>query len=261
MGRCLSASLAALAALTSGVAAASPSIVLGYETGPSYVAQNDGRYGVDGTAFRASDVGQRKTLSVTRRSTFEARVGRHAFILLYAPLELDTRVTLARDLKFRDTLFAAGTVVDHRYLFDGYRGSYLYTVLPGELRVELGGSLQIRSAEVAFSSVDGRLRDAQDNIGLVGAAKARVTYAPPRAAWAAIEADALSTFGLAGGVSGAIYDVALSVGTEVRPGVDVYLSARLLGGGATVPDQAIDNWANFVTASVGLKVALDRVGR
>lgn len=257
----LAGALAALALATSGRAAASPSIVLGYETGPTYVAQNDGRYGIDGTAYHASDVGQRKTLSVTRRAALEARTGRHAFILLYAPLELDTRVTLARDLQFRDTVFAAGTVVDHRYLFDGYRGSYLYTLVPGTLRVELGGSLQIRSAEVAFSSVDGRLHDAQDDIGLVGAAKARITYAPPGATWAAFEADALSTFGLAGNVSGGIYDLALSVGTEVRPGVDVYLGARWLGGGATVPAQAIDNWANFVTASAGVRIALDRVGR
>jgi len=37
--------------------------------------------------------------------------------------ESSTEVALARDLQFRDTRFLAGTVVEHRYLFDGYRGS------------------------------------------------------------------------------------------------------------------------------------------
>jgi len=244
-----------------GGAAAGASISLGYETGPAYVAQNDGRYGVDGTPYEAADVGQQKTLAVVQRTYLEARTGRHAFILLYAPFQLDTRVTLAEDLRFRSTRFPAGTVVDHRYVFDGFRGSYLYRLLPDPLRLEVGASLQVRSADVAFTSVDGALHADQDDIGLVGAAKARLTYAPAGSTWAALEADALSTFGLVGNVKGAIYDVALSVGTEVRPGVDVYLTTRLLGGGADVPDKAIYNWANFVSATAGIRVTLDRVGR
>jgi hypothetical protein len=154
-------------------------------------------------------------------------------------------------------MFAAGTVVDHRYVFDGFRLSYLYGVVPrGAWRVEAGASLQIRSALVAFSSVDGAQQAREADIGLVGAFKVRLTHQPGDTWWGRLEADALSTFGLIGDTSGAIYDVALSAGRPVRPGLDAFLTLRLLGGGAEVPDQAIDNWGNYVSAAAGLSVDL-----
>ncbi|MCA9679371.1 MAG: hypothetical protein H6708_26405 [Kofleriaceae bacterium] len=248
------------AVVTVAPVAAAPSITLGYETGPAYVAQNDGRYGDAGTPYEAGDVGQQANLVVVSRTTVEVDHGPHAFILLYAPFDVTTRVTLADDLRFRDTRFAAGTVVDHRYRFDGFRASYLHRVLPAPFGLELGASLQIRNAAVAFTSVDGAAHDEQDDIGLVGALKARATYRPATGPWAALEADALSTFGLIGDVSGGIYDVAVEVGGTIRPGVDLYLNARLLGGGAEVPSQAIDNWANIVSFGAGVRVDLGRVG-
>jgi hypothetical protein len=249
--------LATILVLVPSFAAAEPAVLLGFETGPAFVAQNDGQYGADGTPYDADDVGQQDTLAITRRTTVEVRHGRHAVVALYAPFSLDTRVELADDLQFRDDLFAAGTVVDHRYVFDGFRLSYLYAVMPeGAWRLELGASLQIRSALVAFSSADGAQYAAETDIGLVGALKARLTHQPGETWWGRLEADALSTFGLIGDTSGAIYDVALSAGRPVRRGVDVYACLRLLGGGAEVPDQAIDNWGNYVSAAAGLTLEL-----
>jgi hypothetical protein len=243
--------------LIPSTAAAGPAVILGYETGPAYVAQNDGRYGVDGTSYDAGDVGQQDTLAVTQRATVEVRSGRHALVALYAPFGLDTRVELAEDLQFRDEMFAAGTVVDHRYVFDGFRLSYLYGVLPdGRWRLDAGASLQIRSALVSFTSVDGTQHAAQTDIGPVAALKARLTYQPGDTWWGQLEADALSTFGLLGDTSGGIYDLAVSAGRPVRRGVDAHVTLRLLGGGAEVPDQAIDNWGNYVSAAAGLRVEL-----
>jgi hypothetical protein len=249
--------LAVAVLLVPAVAAASPEVTLGWEAGPAYVAQNDGRYGVDGTSYDAGDVGQQDTLAITRRATAELRTGRHALIALYAPFQLDTRVALADDLRFRDEMFEAGTVVDHRYVFDGFRLSYLYGVLPDRAwRLEAGASLQIRSALVSFTSVDGDQHAAQTNIGPVGALKVRLTHQPGDTWWGQLEADALSTFGLIGDTSGAIYDVALSAGRPVRRGIDAHVTLRLLGGGAEVPDQAIDNWGNYLSATAGLRVEL-----
>lgn len=231
-----------------------------FETGLAYVAQNDGRYGETGSAYEAADVGQQDNLARVSRTSLELARGRHTAILLYAPFQLTTTVTLARDLQFRDQRFAAGAVVDHRYLFDGYRASYLYRALDGgPLRLELGGSLQIRNADVAFTAADGSGQASQSDIGVVVAAKARLWLVPRRGPWAMLEADALSTFGLIDGVSGGIYDVGLAVGYPVRRGLDLLLMARLLGGGATVESQDIDNWANFVAFTAGARVALDRV--
>jgi hypothetical protein len=179
-------------------------------------------------------------------------------ILLYAPFEVTTRVTLDEELRFRDTTFPGASVVDHRYLFDGFRASYLYRVLAGApLTLDAGGSLQIRNAEVAFTAVDGSRHDAETDIGLVFALKARLRYTTASGPYGELEADALSTFGLLGDTEGAIYDVALTAGVPLGAHVEAFLSLRLLGGGADVPDRAIYNWGNFGSATAGLRVALD----
>ncbi len=238
-------------------AAAAPRVLIGVEAGPSYVAQNDGRYGSDGTPYEADDVGQQDTLVVTRRTTVELQNGRHSVVALYAPFALDTRVALAEELRFRDERFAAGTVVDHLYVFDGFRLSYLYGVVrSGPWQLDGGASFQVRSAKVAFSSVDGTQHAAQTDIGPVGALKLRLTHQPGTTWWGRFEADALSTFGLLGDTSGGIYDVALTAGRPLRRGLDAHVTLRLLGGGAEVPAQSIDNWANYVSAAAGLTVEL-----
>lgn len=230
-----------------------------FETGPAYIAQNDGEYGATGTRYSADDVGQRENLLLARRASVELAHGRHRAIFLYAPFEANTTVTLGRDLQFRDTRFTAGTVVDHRYLFDGYRASYLYRFLQrGPLTIEGGGSLQVRNAEVAFLSVDGAQRVAETDIGLVFAAKARAWYRPhPDCWWGALEVDGFSTFGLVPGVKGAIYDVQLAAGHPITRKADVVFGARLLGGGADVEDRDIYNWGNFIALTAGVRVRLD----
>lgn len=232
-----------------------------YETGPAYIAQNDGEYGATGTRYDADDVGQQDNLLLSSRTSIELSRGRHRAILLYAPFESSTEVTLARDLQFRDTRFLAGTVVGHRYLFDGYRGSYLYRLFElGAVTVEGGGSLQVRNAEVAFGSRDGAQRAAENDIGLVLAAKARLWYRPSvNSWWAALEADGFSTFGLVPGVRGAIYDVQVAAGYPVADAIDVVFGARLLGGGAKVDQRDIYNWANFIALTAGVRVSLDRL--
>jgi hypothetical protein len=233
-----------------------------YERGPSFILQNDGEYGAIGTRYDADDVGQRDTLLVTSRTSLELARGRHTLIFLYAPFEVRTQVELDKDLQFRDELFTRGTVVDHRYLFDGYRASYLYGVIDTpELTLELGGSLQIRSADVAFEAADGSQRSHESDIGLVGAAKARLWWRPSaNGPWGALEADGFSTFGLFS-VKGAIYDTQLMIGYPVTRSLDLYLGARLLGGGADVPSQEIYNWGNFLSFTAGVRFAIARAPR
>lgn len=232
-----------------------------YETGPAFIAQNDGRYGESGTAYEASDVGQRDNLVLSQRASLEVGAGRHTLVLLYAPFEVTTEVKLDADLQFRDELFAAGSVVRHRYLFDGYRASYLYELFRGRrVGLEVGGSLQVRNADVAFASGDGARRANQSDIGLVFALKARLWVRPcSTGPWGALEADGFSTFGFVPGVRGAIYDMQLLVGHPIGRGVDLTLGARLLGGGAKVEDKAIDNWANFIAFTAGARVQLENL--
>lgn len=265
MSRTVLTTSCGLLALLSGVASADPrpslQATVSYETGPAYIAQNDGEYGADGTRYGADDVGQKDNLALVSRASVELAYGRHRGVFLYAPFDVSTQVTLSRDLTFRDTTFAAGTVVEHRYLFDGYRASYLYQLLDDErLSLDAGGSLQVRNAEVAFAALDGAQRAAENDIGLVFAVKARLSYRPAVDGWwGALDADGFSTFGLVPGVRGAIYDVQLAAGHPVAKGVDVVFGARLLGGGAKVEDRDIYNWANFVALTAGVRISIDRL--
>jgi hypothetical protein len=235
-------------------------LVAEFETGPAAIFQNDGRYGPTGTAYSAEDLHQTSTLYRTWRMALEARLGRrHGLILLYAPFEVTTRTTLSRDLDFRGTVFPSGSVVDHRYLFDGYRASYLFRLIDGErLQWDIGASVQIRNALVGLGAVDGSRYSQESDIGVVGAVKTRLRYTLPSRVWAGLEADALSTFGLVGNTTGGIYDVALTLGIPLigQGDVNVYARLRLLGGGADVPRRDLYNWAHFGFALLGLQADL-----
>ncbi|WNG37620.1 hypothetical protein F0U60_30910 [Archangium minus] len=254
--------LLALTLMATPALAESPlsALVAEYETGPAAIFQNDGRYGPTGTDYEAADLNQTANLYRTQRIALEARLGeRHGIILLYAPFDLTTRATLSRDIDFRGTVFPAGTVVDSRYLFDGYRGSYLFRVINGErFTWDIGASVQIRNALVDLSAVDGSRYAKESDIGVVGALKTRLRYTLPSRVWAGLEADALSTFGLFGNTTGGIYDVALTLGVPVTSKGDVsaYARLRLLGGGADVKRRDIYNWGNFGFALVGVQADL-----
>lgn len=254
--------LLALILLATPALAESPltALVAEYETGPAYIFQNDGRYGPTGTSYDANDLNQKSTLYRSERIALEARLGeRHGIILLYAPFDLTTRATLSKDIDFRGTVFPSGTVVDSRYLFEGYRASYLFRVIQGErFSWDIGASVQIRNALVSLGAVDGSRYTKESDIGVVGALKTRLRYTLPSRVWAGLEADGLSTFGLFGNTTGGIYDVALTLGLPLNTKGDVnaYARLRLLGGGADVKTRDIYNWGNFGFAVLGVQADL-----
>lgn len=232
------------------------SLTADYEVGPVYLFQNEGRYGANGTLYTARDVGQQRNLIIGQRLSAEAQMGRHTVIALWAPLDLTTRVTLGRDLVFTGTTFAEGTVVDSRYLFDGYRLSYLYRLVPGQrFSLQVGASVQVRNASVEFRTVDASpaVFSVERDIGLVAAIKARIRY-DAGVVYAMADADFLNTFGI--GLTGGLHDVALTLGVPLVGGADFFLRLRLIGGGANVPGRDIYNWGNFGGALAGLRLDL-----
>lgn len=228
------------------------------EAGPTYLARNDGRYGPNGTLYTAGAVGQQENLVVSGRLALELGVGRSTFIVLWAPLDVTTRKVLDQEIVFKDLTMPAGTLIDHRYKFEGFRGSWLYDVYRGDLfELDLGASLQIRNAVVAFTVLPGSDYAEETDIGLVFALKGRLWIHPwENGPWGLAEADGFSTFGL-GNVTGAIYDVALTLGVPVGPPLDVIFRLRLIGGGADVPNRDIYNWGDFVAATGGIRLNLN----
>ncbi|MBC7545481.1 MAG: hypothetical protein H7338_22360, partial [Candidatus Sericytochromatia bacterium] len=195
----LAVMLACLTPALPALAGPLDSFVVDYEGGALYIGQNEGRYGTDGTPFTTETVAQNRNLYAAQRFSGEARFwGKHTVVLLYAPLDVTTRVTLDNPLSFRNTVFPAGSVVDSRYLFDGLRASYLYRCFEGNgLTVEAGATAQIRNAQVSFSTVNGTLAAAERDIGFVPALKVRLRYDTPQGTYALWEADGLTTFGIA----------------------------------------------------------------
>jgi len=232
------------------------SLLVDFEVGAASLFQNDGRYGANGTKYTAAEVGQQRNLAVALRLAIEARLARHTIIATWAPLDLTTRATLTRDLTFQTTTFADRSVVDHRYLFDGYRLSYLFGLLQGSrFTLGVGASLQVRNASVEFRTVDTSpaVFAVERDIGLVGALKVRARF-DAGVLYAQADVDFFNTFGL--GLPAGIHDVALTLGVPVVPGFDFLLRLRLVGGGADVPSRDITNWGNFGFAVLGLRVDL-----
>ncbi|MBL9038037.1 MAG: hypothetical protein JNG84_05950 [Archangium sp.] len=230
-----------------------------YEIGALYFFQNEGRYGADGTRYQASDVGQQRNLFVGQRLSVEAKMRRHTVIALWAPLDVTTRVTLPRDVVFQTTTFAQGAVVDHRYLFDGYRISYLFDVVAASrFTLGLGASLQVRNASVEFKTVDASpaVFAVERDIGLVGALKARLRF-DAGVLYAMADVDFFNTFGI--GLAGGIHDVALTLGVPLIDGADFFVRLRVVGGGANVPTREIYNWGNFGGAFTGLRLDLPKL--
>lgn len=241
-------------------APASPlrSLVADYEAGPLGVIRNDGRYGEDGTLYRKQDVNQGRTLAFAQRLSLELRPAeKHGFTLLYAPLQLDTRARLGRDLRFRDEIFAAASTVDHRYVFDAYRATYAYRALSlSRFRLDLGGSLQVRSASVSFTDVAAGRYALESDIGLVPALRVSARYEFPWRLYAQLDVDALDTFGILRDVNGGLYDAAFSLGIPLREDTTFFMRVRYLGGSEDVPARDLYTRAHFLSASIGFRADL-----
>ncbi len=235
------------------------SLMADYEIGGLYLFQNEGRYGANGTRYTANDVGQQRNIIIGQRLSVEAKISRHTVIALWAPLDVTTRVTLPRDITFQTTTFSQGSVVDHRYLFDGYRLSYLYGLVSvARFSLGVGASVQIRNASVEFKTVDvsPAVFNVERDIGVVGALKARMRY-DAGLLYAMADVDFFNTFGL--GLAGGIHDLALTLGVPLIDGADFFLRLRLVGGGANVASREIYNWGNFGGAFAGLRLDLPQL--
>jgi len=225
------------------------------------------QYGKNGSRFDFIAEGGQDTLFFFARPTAELHLARrHALIFLYQPLDLRGEVVLRRDVRIDEVLFPSGTALNVRYGFDFYRLSYLYDLSRRPSReIALGGSMQIRNAAVVFSSVDGSLRRSYRNIGPVPTLKARTLFRRPSGFFFGGEVDFMyaPVKYLNGGKSdvvGAIIDLSVRSGYRFRPGTDLFLNVRYLGGGAegtspnaeTLGDGWVSNWLHFLTVSVGL---------
>ena len=243
------------------------------EVGVLGVASHHLQLSHDGTDLDlVAQAGQDNLFPVARMSAEVTFGGRHTVVLLYQPLDLRTSALLASDVRIDGADFLAGTALDTHYGFDFWRASYLYDLAGGEDaddadQLAIGGSLQIRDAAIEFTSGDGALRRVSHDIGPVPLLKLRARHRCEGGFWLGLEADGIYApvkyfNGGRSDVVGALLDASLSAGLRVRPGLDVFVALRYLGGGATGTSKShtgpgdgyVSNWLHFITLTVGVEL-------
>ncbi len=241
----------------------------GLEAGFLGVLDHSVQFGKSGTDFSYNRDGGQDNLYALYR--FTADFGwddKNTLIFLYQPLELNTRVTLAKDLKIYDQTFPSGTPMDVRYAFPFYRLSYLYNLSETpNCEMALGLSIQVRNATIEFSSQNGNLFTRNSNIGPVPLLKFRGRYTWNNGYWLGSEIDGIYApisylNGSDNEVVGALLDASLRAGITLPNRNEVFLNLRYLGGGATgtstgpdaVGDGYVKNWLHFITLSLGFNL-------
>ena len=235
------------------------------ELGAIFVAWHRYQGGSDGTDFNLRRDGGEGSASFTWRVSGELELFKHHnLILLYQPINLRTRATLATDLRVNGQTFPSGTPMQFRYGFDFYRLSYLYDFLPDpDNELSVGLSLQLRVADIEFASLDGRLQRTSQNLGPVPLLKLRGRYTFGNDVFLGTEVDGIGIQfpSEQGSVLGLFFDASLRVGYSPTRFMETFLNLRYLGGGARGPgskplapefgDGYVNNFIHALTLTVG----------
>ncbi len=231
-----------LAAAGAGPTTSSFSIRPRIELGAAAVLSHlyrSGSVAAGNTLFDFVALGGQDNLLPFQRYTVDALLGRrNRLVFLYQPLSPRTSVRTPTGFRIDGVDFLPGSAVDILYGFDFWRLSWLYALLDARsTRLELGLSLQLRNANIVFTSVDGTARAAQRDVGPVPVLKLRAEQRLGSGFALILEGDgfyATDAFfnGADYAFKGWIWDAALSLeapGPFARP---VRLAIRSIGGGA-----------------------------
>lgn len=235
------------------------------ELGALFVVSHQYQGGSDGTVFDLRRDGGQASASFSYRLSAEVELfDHHELILLYQPIDLRTRATLTEDFRANGLTFPAGTPMQFRYGFDFYRLSYLYDFLPrADQELALGLSMQLRVADIEFTSLDGELQRTSQNLGPVPLIKARGRYTFDNDVFVGTEIDGIGIQfpSEQGSVLGLFFDTSLRVGYSPTQFLETFLNVRYVGGGARGPgskpldsafgDGYTNNFIHTLNTSIG----------
>ncbi len=246
-----------------------PSLVefrLGMEAGLLLPVKNQIQLGGNGTLFDYVEEGGQDLVFPFAR--YEAEIGlkgRHRFLFLYQPLELETRVNLDRDVTVDGLVFPEATPVRLLYSFPYYRLSYLYDFFQApRSELSLGFSLQLRRALFEFASLDGALFRSRRNMGPVPLLNFRFRAPFPKRVWLAGDAQGIyvpTRFFIDGdddGV-GTFLGAGLRLGLGMKPYFQPFAGIRYIGGGSRSNnpnfrgpgDGYSENWIHYTAFNLG----------
>lgn len=213
------------------------------ELGIAKVLHHTIQFGEGGTVFDYVKYGGQEVLFSFSRYSIDVGLGkRNTVTFLYQPLTLETKTRIPADftggVTVEDVVFPADTGLNLKYGFDFWRLSYMFNIFNSErFLLGAGVSLQVRNASIVFESTDGTGITVNQNLGPVPILKLKAEYRLPCGFFFGGEVDGFyassAIFNGAGfEFKGWIYDAALRFGKEMNPATDLFLSVRLLGGGA-----------------------------
>jgi hypothetical protein len=217
-----------------------------FETGMVFVGRNDARIpGDSGTKISLVD-----DLSTDPAPFFRLRLGyriaqRHLVTALYAPLQVNARGSVDRDVSFAGGNYPAGTPLLAVYRFDSYRLTYRYSIVWRDgLDVAAGITGKIRDAETSLYGVEARRKT---NTGFVPLLNVHVAWRPNRGAFGLVlDADALAA------PQGRAEDVLLAATWAVRDGIELRVGYRMVEGGADNDSVYSFAWFHYVVAGMGV---------
>jgi hypothetical protein len=230
----------------SGVAAAG--VEAEVEASVVVASRNDTRIpGDGGTKISLVD-----DLSTSPAPAFRVRVGyriarRHLITALYAPLQVNARGSVARDVQFMGATYPAGTPLLAVYRFDSYRLTYRFSIVWRDgLDVAVGFTGKIRDAETSLYGVEARRKT---NTGFVPLLNAHVAWRPGNGAFGVVlDVDALAA------PQGRAEDVLVAATWAFHKNLELLVGYRMVEGGADNDEVYSFAWLHY--GVVGLKLSL-----
>lgn len=172
---------------------------------------------------------------------------RNSLSLLIAPLRLESRGPIDREIHFNNAVFSPGTSITAGYRFDSYRLTYRYTLKKSaELNFGLGLTAKIRDASISLSG--GGQTSEKTNTGFVPLINFLLDWQFSRRAGLLLEGDALAA------PQGRAEDILAAIKIKAGRKISVKLGYRVLEGGADVDE--VYNFALVNYAVLGLTVQL-----
>lgn len=228
------------------------------------------QFGKSGSTFDYVEQGGQEVWFPVARVQASLDVGkRETFVLLYQPLDLRTDVVLPDSLRVGTVEFPSGTPIDLRYGFSFWRATWLHELLPApERELAIGLALQIRDANITFTSADGALRFAERDVGPVPLLAARLRLPVGKNAFFGAEASGVYApvkylNGSNVDVVGALLDASVRGGLDLGKGIDAFATVRYIGGGASGTSKGYEpafsdgytaNWLHFTTLTLGVSL-------
>lgn len=239
--------LAILLLAAAPVAAAAVEPFADVETGVAWAGMNDVRIpGDGGTDFSLTDDLQASATPYYRVRLGAVLGGRHTIFGFYAPLRIQSKGALPRDVVFEGVTFAAGAPVLAVYRFDTARLTYRYgLVRSARWEVDLGATALLRDAAI---TLQGAQYATKANTGVVPLLSFRAAWRLSPALALVLDGDALAAS------QGRAEDVSLALEARLREGVHARAGYRILEGGSDV--ESVYNFALVHFVGAGLTVRL-----